>query len=102
MKTLGIILGILLICSIIQTEAFAHRHGCHSKHSCESDSSTYTCGDRGDCTLCKDNQYCKAGIPINPNSKNKSNPQNFVQISKQCKIVNEMPDNSCTPGAINP
>ena len=102
MKALGIALGIILICSIIQPEVFAHRHGCHSKHSCESDSNTYICGDKGDCTLCKDNQYCKAGIPINPNSKRKSSPQYLEEIPKQCKIINNMPDNSCTPGAINP
>jgi hypothetical protein len=39
----------------------AHRSGCHSWHSCPSDSGTYTCGDKGYCSGCPDNRYCKQG-----------------------------------------
>ena len=38
----------------------AHRSGCHSWHSCPSDSGTYICGDKGYCSGCPDNQYCKS------------------------------------------
>lgn len=41
----------------------AHRSGCHSKHSCPSDSGSYTCGDKGYCSQCPDNQYCQSGRP---------------------------------------
>lgn len=37
----------------------AHRSGCHSWHSCPSDSGSYTCGDKGYCSGCPNNQYCK-------------------------------------------
>lgn len=39
----------------------AHRSGCHSWHSCPSDSGSYTCGDKGYCSGCPSNQYCKNG-----------------------------------------
>lgn len=43
--------------------AKAHRSGCHSWHSCPSDSGSYICGDRGYCSQCPDNKYCKKGKP---------------------------------------
>lgn len=43
------------------TSVSAHRSGCHSWHSCPSDSGSYTCGDKGYCSGCPSNQYCKNG-----------------------------------------
>ena len=44
-------------------DAFGHQDGCHRWHSCPSDSGSYTCGDKGYCSECSDNQYCEAGKP---------------------------------------
>ncbi len=41
----------------------AHRSGCHRWHSCPSDRGTYVCGDKGYCSQCPDNKYCKDGKP---------------------------------------
>ena len=49
-----------MCCSIM---VYAHRSGCHSLHSCPSDSNTYICGDTGYCNFCPDNQYCFNGNP---------------------------------------
>ncbi len=46
-------------------EVEAHRSGCHSAHSCPSDTGSYTCGDTGNCSQCGDNLYCKGGVPGN-------------------------------------
>ncbi|WCN04290.1 hypothetical protein [Streptomyces sp. M92] len=32
--------------------ASAHRHPCHARHSCESDTGSYVCGDKGDASMC--------------------------------------------------
>ncbi|MFD0208219.1 hypothetical protein ACFVH9_03520 [Streptomyces hirsutus] len=32
--------------------ASAHRHPCHSRHSCPSDTNSYVCGDKGDFSMC--------------------------------------------------
>ena len=45
------------------TAAFAHQSGCHRWHSCPSDSGSYTCGDKGHCNFCPDNQFCEGGSP---------------------------------------
>ncbi|HXG73258.1 MAG TPA: thermonuclease family protein [Candidatus Nitrosotenuis sp.] len=58
-------LAILLILTLFAMPgAQAHRDGCHSKHSCPSDTGSYVCGDKGYCSECPDNKYCKAGKPI--------------------------------------
>ncbi len=54
-------LFILVLILSIPSNAFAHRSGCHRKHSCPSDRGTYTCGDTGHCSGCPDNQYCQNG-----------------------------------------
>ena len=59
----GFSLVLLSIVPILQP-TFAHQDGCHSWHSCPSDSGSYTCGDKGYCSECSDNNYCKAGEPI--------------------------------------
>ena len=62
MKTLAMLLIILLVSST--SFAFAHRDECHSNHSCPSDTGSYVCGDKGSCSQCPDNNYCKAGQPM--------------------------------------
>lgn len=55
---------LLLFVSLISTSPTeAHRSGCHSKHSCPSDSGSYTCGDKGYCSQCPDNRYCQDRRP---------------------------------------
>jgi endonuclease YncB( thermonuclease family) len=61
MKCLAIILILMLFAPL---GAYAHRDGCHSKHSCPSDTDSYVCGDKGYCSECPDNKYCKAGKPV--------------------------------------
>ena len=65
-------------------DSFAHQDGCHSNHSCPSDSGSYTCGDKGYCSQCNDNKYCKTGMPIT-NTKQTSCSGTFE--SKVSKIV---------------
>lgn len=84
-KLIIIVLAITLTFSAISLipTSFAHQDGCHSKHSCPSDSGKYTCGDTGNCSKCSDNQYCKAG-QYTPSSSTKpsSNPNSSSQNSK--------------------
>jgi endonuclease YncB( thermonuclease family) len=58
-----VLFGLLLAGIILEPDVFAHRDGCHSKHSCPSDSGSYECGDTGHCSRCLDNNYCKGGKP---------------------------------------
>ncbi len=60
---LAIIASVSFVVILSEQDSFAHRDGCHSKHSCPSDTGSYTCGDKGYCSECSDNQYCKAGQP---------------------------------------
>lgn len=58
-----------LLALLLPLTVQAHRSGCHSKHSCPSDSGSYICGDKGHCDQCPDNQFCKGGLlrlPGNP------------------------------------
>lgn len=59
----------------ISNVVYAHQSGCHRWHSCPSDSGSYTCGDKGYCSECPDNQYCKAGKPRSESSESKSASQ---------------------------
>lgn len=77
-----IIFSVFLLVGI--NDSFAHSDGCHSKHSCPSDSGKYVCGDKGNCSQCNNNQYCKAGQPIT-NTKQTSCSGTFE--SKIHKIV---------------
>jgi endonuclease YncB( thermonuclease family) len=64
-KMTFLVLIILVMMIPLQTPlSFAHQSGCHSWHSCPSDTGSYTCGDKGYCSQCPDNNYCKAGKPI--------------------------------------
>jgi endonuclease YncB( thermonuclease family) len=58
-----VLLLIAILMFPILNFAYAHRDGCHSKHSCPSDTGSYECGDKGYCSECPDNKYCKAGKP---------------------------------------
>ena len=52
---LALLLPLLVFASVSAlppNTAEAHRHGCHSRHSCPSDTGSYRCGDRGDSTYC--------------------------------------------------
>lgn len=52
-KILFILIGVVLTQSLIpQPTATAHRDGCHSWHSCPSDSGSYVCGDTGHSAEC--------------------------------------------------
>lgn len=55
---------IFILVILIIPDALAHQNGCHSNHSCQSDTGNYICGDTGNCSQCTDNQYCKAGKPV--------------------------------------
>jgi Staphylococcal nuclease homologue len=43
--------------------AHAHQDPCHRLHSCASDHGSYTCGDKGRCEQCPDNEFCFQGMP---------------------------------------
>lgn len=119
-KFVMILLVAIIAVSIYQAPAFAHRSGCHSWHSCPSDTGRYTCGDTGYCSQCPNNQYCKAGSPITHAAVTYTNPsttqapvstsppvvKNSVKSSSTqvtCHAVNGIsPDPKCTPGAIDP
>ena len=59
MKILFLILFSITLSSFLINESYAHQSGCHGWHSCPSDSGSYTCGDKGYCSQCYDNAYCK-------------------------------------------
>ncbi len=63
MSLVALLLIAVLLSSFLGA-ASAHRDGCHSKHSCPSDTGSYECGDKGYCSECPDNKYCKAGNAI--------------------------------------
>ena len=54
----------LIALNMLSTDVSAHRDGCHSHHSCPSDSGSYICGDKGYCSECPDNEYCFDGESI--------------------------------------
>ena len=60
-KILVLVFALALFGAIIPHDASAHQSGCHRWHSCPSDHGTYTCGDKGYCSQCPNNNYCKAG-----------------------------------------
>lgn len=77
-------IGILIYVLGFVAEVSAHRSGCHSWHSCESDRGTYTCGDTGRCTYCADNYYCKDGV-YKPGWQPKQTESSSVDIAQQIK-----------------
>ena len=84
--TVLFLITIILVISLVQTPAFAHRSGCHRWHSCPSDTGSYTCGDTGYCSQCPDNQYCKAGSPISITTNYSSSSSNSVTSSSSNSI----------------
>lgn len=60
-KLLLSLISSLALFSFLVVPVSAHRSGCHSWHSCPSDSGSYICGDTGHCSACGDNQYCQNG-----------------------------------------
>ena len=76
---------IIVVSFSIPLESFAHQSGCHRWHSCPSDSGSYTCGDKGYCSECSDNQYCKAGKPRSESSEKSSSQSSSSQSSSSSK-----------------
>ena len=58
----------LIFIYFLPIPANAHRSGCHRWHSCPSDTGKYVCGDKGYCSQCPNNTFCKNG-KINKNMK---------------------------------
>ena len=56
-----ILIGIARVWTATAAVVFPHRSGCHSWHSCPSDTAKYVCGDLGHCSECPDNAYCEEG-----------------------------------------
>jgi endonuclease YncB( thermonuclease family) len=83
MKFFVFLIIVGLVFSVLPQDGFAHRDGCHTWHSCPSDSGSYTCGDKGHCSECPDNQYCKAGKPVSYESKIYPKPTDKVQVKKE-------------------
>lgn len=64
-KSITAVLYVILLIAIVNIpEVSAHLSGCHLLHSCPPDSGKYTCGDRGYCSQCPDNEYCKTGKAV--------------------------------------
>ena len=82
MKTLAIILAIVVFSSLVSVTVYGHQSGCHRWHSCPSDSGSYTCGDKGYCSECQDNQYCKAGEPRSSSESSSSSQSQSSSSSK--------------------
>lgn len=72
---------LLFVALILPSPLQAHRSGCHSKHSCPSDSGSYICGDKGYCSQCPDNKYCE-----NKNLKNSQSEAKEATQPSNCKI----------------
>ncbi|MEM2160063.1 MAG: thermonuclease family protein [Candidatus Nitrosotenuis sp.] len=94
MSLFAVLLIIVLGVSVLSQNGFAHRDGCHSWHNCQSDSGSYTCGDKGYCSQCSDNQYCKAGQPRS------NEPQSNYQDSK--KSAEKKIETTITPKKTEP
>jgi phosphatidylserine/phosphatidylglycerophosphate/cardiolipin synthase-like enzyme len=63
-------LGAILLLGAWIVASHAHQDPCHRFHSCPSDTGAYTCGDKGRCDQCPDNQYCLARKPRAASSMN--------------------------------
>ena len=89
---LRIVFGVLLVLVVLFLipDSSAHRDGCHTWHSCPSDSGSYTCGDKGYCSECSDNQYCKAGQ--SKTSEQQSNYQNYPTIETKKESAQKKAD----------
>lgn len=106
MKLLALFLITVLILSTTNL-VFAHRDGCHSKHSCPSDTGSYECGDMGHCSECSDNKYCKTGKPISfiKDSQTKQKKTEPITLKKQIPTQKASPalcvgDTMCISGKV--
>ena len=86
-------MGIVILLTLYVGVAYGHRNGCHSNHSCASDSGSYTCGDFRNCSYCMDNQYCKNGIPSNPSDKYQK--KQTMQTVTSSKMLKENESRTC-------
>lgn len=90
----------LAILSFLAMPAAAHRSGCHSWHSCPSDSGSYVCGDTGHCSGCSDNQYCQNGGYSPAATRTKPTPAPAPAIAPSIAPVSSAPTPS--PVALKP
>ena len=84
MKTKLLVLTLLLLPSL---QSLAHRDGCHTQHSCPSDSGSYVCGDKGHCSECPDNEYCLSRAPRSELALKLNPKANPVQTPASPKIL---------------
>lgn len=91
MRFFRLLVFILVLFMLTVQPSEAHRSGCHSWHSCPSDSGSYTCGDRGYCSQCSDNEYCLNGssrlTPTQQTSAETSKPSSPEPISTPTAII---------------
>lgn len=87
LKVVCCVLALLIAPILYSQVADAHQNGCHRWHSCPSDSGSYTCGDKGHCTQCPDNQYCKAGKPVSYESKVYQKPAEKTETAKKSEPI---------------
>ena len=71
----------MILLSLLPSDSFAHRSGCHRWHSCPSDDGSYVCGDTGHDSQCSGND-------------NKSSDKEKV---KSTKSVSDKPKTSQLP-----
>jgi hypothetical protein len=88
MKHLALFLILILLLSTTNF-VFAHKDGCHGKHSCPSDTGSYECGDKGYCSECQNNKYCKEGKPISYSKDSESKQQKTEPIILKKQILNQ-------------
>ncbi|MCP5467684.1 MAG: thermonuclease family protein [Deltaproteobacteria bacterium] len=80
---------VFLIFIASSANLWAHRSGCHAKHSCPSDNDSYICGDTGNCSECFDNIYCvnkknrsQSGAKFTPDQVDPLKPFSTPDIQK--------------------
>jgi len=108
MKLLLLLPLLLVLFFFIPQSSDAHRDGCHSQHSCPSDSGSYVCGDKGNYSECprystpKSNpeppKYSPSPIPIysKPIPTENENEKVKISLKEQLRIGVEISNIECT------
>ena len=81
---LPVLVAFIIISSM--SSSFAHQDGCHRWHSCPSDSGSYTCGDKGYCSECPNNNYCHNGQPKSSSSSSSSSSYSGSYSSQSSEL----------------
>jgi endonuclease YncB( thermonuclease family) len=68
--------------SMLPSDSFAHKSGCHRWHSCPSDSGSYECGDLGYDDYCSDNGDSKENDDDNEQEKDEEKEQESSTVPK--------------------